>query len=143
MRAAARVLVFTGVFLIGAGGPAWAQSSENWLSDWYNRWHKAKFGHISAAERAAQSSTDAAYRSEPQPDPADLTTPAERRYQRWHKAKFGHDTPKVAAQKRAARDSMAFREAPSDDTRSEARKRYERWHKAKFGHSPQPRDSDR
>jgi hypothetical protein len=144
VKASAKVILFSGIFLIGAMAPAWAESGETWGSNWYKKWHKAKFGHPSQAERAEKAAKGTAYRSEPQPDPTEETlSPAARRYQKWHKAKFGHDSPKVAAEKREKQDSTAFRQAPVDDTKSDARKRYERWHKAKFGHPAQERDQDR
>jgi hypothetical protein len=131
MKTLARTALVTGLFLIGIAAPAAAQSSEGGSNPWYNRWHKAKFGHISQQERAAQAGT--AYRSEP----AGQAVSAERSwYDRWSQAKFRQDSPKEAARKKADRDSTAFRAEPRADGASPARKQFERWHKAKFGHSP-------
>ena len=92
MKTLMRSILFTGSLAIGANGLFAAQAS----NDWFEQWHRAKYGRSSPAEEARQNAERAntAFREEPT-----ATRPANTWLQDWYKAKYGRPYPLESGRK--------------------------------------------
>ena len=133
MKTLMRSILFTGALAIGANGLFAAQAS----NDWFEQWHRAKYGRSSLVEEARQKaeSANTAFREEPT-----TIRPANTWFEDWYKAKYGHPSPRQEARLKAERESTAFREEPTA-TRA-ANTWLQDWYKAKYGR-PYPLESGR
>ena len=131
MKTFVRSILFTGALAMGANGLFAAPAS----NDWFEQWHRAKYGRSSPAEEARQNAERAntAFREEPT-----AARPTNTWFESWYKAKFGRPSPSEEARLKAERASTAFREEPKA-TRP-ANTWLQDWYKAKYGR-PYPLES--
>ena len=112
------------VLTIGANGLFAAKAS----NDWFEQWHRAKYGRSSPAEEARQKAErpNTAFREEPA-----AAQPANTWFESWYKAKFGRPSPREEARLKAEGATTAFREEPTST--QPANTWLQDWYKAKYG----------
>jgi hypothetical protein len=129
MKTFVRSIIFTSVLALGVSGLQAAQSSGNWMDQYY----KAKLGRNSPAVEARLKAEreNTAFRAEDTTRaPSVVLTWTER----YFKARLGRNTPAVEARLKAERESTAFREEPTRE--APARSWSDQWYTRKYGRPP-------
>ena len=129
MKKFVRSIIFTGAMAMGATGLMAAPAS-----DWFDQWHKAKYGRSSPAEEArlkAERESPAFREQTPS-----RVAPARVNWTEEHfKAKLGRNSPTEEDRLKAERENTAFREEP-DREAVPAKTWFDEWYRAKYGRYP-------
>ena len=112
------------VLTLGANGVFAATAS----NDWFEQWHRTKYGRSSAAEtRQNAERANTAFREEP------AAQPAKSWFENWYETKYGRPSPREEARLKAAGANTAFREELT--ATQPVNTWLKDWYKAKYGGS--------
>jgi hypothetical protein len=132
-----KVLII-GIVAVGASLPAFAQTGNPWLEQWY----RAKFGRSLPAEAAQQNS---AQRADP-PAPAAATstaaTPANTWFENWYRDKYGRPSPLALGDPPAHHQAKEPSKVNDRKPQTAVNTWFEQWYRDKYGR-PSPQEEAR
>jgi hypothetical protein len=132
-----KVLII-GIVAVGASLPAFSQTGNPWLEQWY----RAKFGRALPAEAAQLSSTQ---RADPPTSAAATTTtvaPANTWFENWYRDKYGRPSPLVDPIAPAQHQAKKSSKVTDRQSQTTVNTWFEQWYRDKYGR-PSPQEETR
>ena len=132
-----KVLII-GIVAVGATLPAFSQTGNPWLEQWY----RAKFGRALPAEAAQQSS---AQREVPPTSAAAASTtaaPANTWFENWYRDKYGRPSPLANVNAPALHQAKKSSKVNDSKAQTTVNTWFEQWYRDKYGR-PSPQEEAR
>ena len=132
-----KVLII-GIVAVGASLPAFSQTGNPWLEQWY----RAKFGRELPAEAAQQSSAQRVV--SPTSGAATRTTvaPANTWFESWYRDKYGRPSPLATANVPAQHQAKESSKVNDRKSQTVVNTWFEQWYRDKYGR-PSPQEEAR
>lgn len=128
-----KVLII-GIVAVGASLPAFSQTANPWLEQWY----RAKFGRALPTETAQQSSAQRAVSPTSAAAASTTVAPANTRFENWYRDKYGRPSPLANVNAPALHQAEKSSKVNDRKSQTTVNTWFEQWYRDKYGRpSPQ------
>lgn len=132
-----KVLII-GIVAVGASLPAFSQTANPWLEQWY----RAKFGRALLTETAQQSSAQRAVSPTSAAAASTTVAPANTRFENWYRDKYGRPSPLANVNAPALHQAEKSSKVNDRKSQTTVNTWFEQWYRDKYGR-PSPQEEAR
>ena len=132
-----KVLII-GIVAVGASLPAFSQTANPWLEQWY----RAKFGRALPKETAQQSSAQRTVSPTSAAAASTIVAPANTWFENWYRDKYGRPSPLANVNAPALRQAKMSSKVNDRKSQTTVNTWFEQWYRDKYGR-PSPQEEAR